>query len=60
MKPRDPESLARALKTLLRDPDLRLRMGAGGRRLAEREFSDVRVAAETLAVYRAVRAEAAA
>ncbi|MDX6769396.1 MAG: glycosyltransferase family 4 protein [Elusimicrobiota bacterium] len=50
--PRDADALARALKTLLRDPDMRLRMGAGGRRLAEREFDEARVARETLAVYR--------
>jgi glycosyltransferase involved in cell wall biosynthesis len=54
VRPRDADGLARALKTLLADPDLRLRMGAGGRRLAEREFSEAKVAQETLAVYRSL------
>jgi glycosyltransferase involved in cell wall biosynthesis len=52
--PRDAGALAAAVDRLLRDPDLRLRMGASGRRLAEREFSEAKVAAATLDVYRDV------
>lgn len=49
---RDPEALAAALKTLAEDRALRLRMGARSRELAVREFSQERIADETLALYR--------
>lgn len=49
--PRDPDALAAALRRLLADDDLRRRMGAAGRELAQREFSLERVIAETLALY---------
>lgn len=38
--PRSVPDLAAAIERLLRDPDLRARMGANGRALAEREFAD--------------------
>lgn len=53
---RSVEPLAAALKTLILDAGLRRAMGAAGRRMAEEEFSTGRVAAETLAVYRALAA----
>lgn len=49
--PRDPASLADALRRLLQDASLRRRMGDAGRELARREFSLERVNAETLALY---------
>ena len=50
--PRDPVGLADAIERLIRDPDLRARMGAAGRALVEREFSEDYTVAQTLAVYR--------
>lgn len=48
---RQAAPLADALERLIRDPDLRARMGAESRRRAEDEFSERRVIAETLALY---------
>jgi len=50
--PRNPEALAEAIATLLKDPALRARMGARGREIAVQEFSEERVVRETLEVYR--------
>jgi glycosyltransferase involved in cell wall biosynthesis len=47
----DSKSLAQAIITLLRDPALRARMGSASRVMAETEFSEDRVIADTLAVY---------
>lgn len=47
----DVEALAGAIEKLVRDPDLRQRMGARGRQRVEAEFSEERVIRETLAVY---------
>lgn len=55
--PRNPEALADALTALLRDPEMRKRMGRRGRERVVAEFSEQRVIAETLAVYRRMRAE---
>ena len=49
--PRDSAALARAINQLLADPDLRHRLGEGGRRRAEREFSKERMIEETIALY---------
>ena len=49
---RDPAALADALARLAADAALRLRLGAAARHLAEAEFGEARVAAETLALYR--------
>jgi glycosyltransferase involved in cell wall biosynthesis len=49
---RDPGALAGALGELIRDPQRRAAMGAAGRARAEEEFSEERVFAETLQVYR--------
>jgi glycosyltransferase involved in cell wall biosynthesis len=48
----DAEALGAAIGRLLHAPDLRRQMGERGRRLVEAEFSDTRVAEQTLAVYR--------
>jgi glycosyltransferase involved in cell wall biosynthesis len=45
--PRDPDSLADALLTLLRDPDRRRSMGDAARRAVERKF-DIRVVTEKI------------
>lgn len=49
---RDAPALADALATLIGDPDMCRRMGEQGRALAVDGFSQERVIAETLAVYR--------
>jgi glycosyltransferase involved in cell wall biosynthesis len=50
---RDSRRLAEAIARLVADKALRERMGASGRQLMEREFSQERVATETLRLYRA-------
>ena len=50
--PRDAEALARAVATLMHEPELRRRFGAASRRLAVEEFSAARIGAETAALYR--------
>jgi glycosyltransferase involved in cell wall biosynthesis len=47
----DPSALAGALALLARDPDLRLRFGAAGRRLVEEEFSSRRIGREIVQLY---------
>jgi len=49
--PRDSTALAAALKRLLQDDALRIRMGQRGRERAVGEFSIERVVADTLSVY---------
>jgi glycosyltransferase involved in cell wall biosynthesis len=48
---RDAISLAKALRTLIEDKDLRAKMGQRGRQIVVEHFSQDRVIAETLAVY---------
>ena len=50
--PRDAAALAVAILRLAEDPALRARLGAGGRALVERTFSEDRIAAATLALWR--------
>lgn len=50
--PRDPVALARAIRTLGEDGQLRRRLGDEGRRLAEREFSEAHIVRRTLDLYR--------
>lgn len=50
--PRSPQALADALAVLLADAGLRAQMGARGREIAAREFSEERVVQETMSVYR--------
>ncbi|MCP1213720.1 glycosyltransferase family 4 protein [Acetobacter okinawensis] len=49
--PRNPGRLAEALQKLLNNRPLRLAMGKAGRALAETEFSQEKINAETLKVY---------
>lgn len=49
--PRDPASLAQAIRTLLEDPDRRRRMGIAGRRMVEQEFSSEVIIGSTFRVY---------
>jgi glycosyltransferase involved in cell wall biosynthesis len=49
--PRDSHALAAALRTLIKDPELRLSMGRNGRSLAENEFSLERVIKENFKLY---------
>jgi starch synthase len=50
--PRDPESLAEAIVALLRDPDLRKRMGRRALEKAASELSWSNIARKTMQVYR--------
>ena len=54
IEPGDPDGLERAIRRLVAEPELRQRMGAAGRRIAEDEFSVGRVVSETLALYERV------
>jgi glycosyltransferase involved in cell wall biosynthesis len=49
---RNPVMLAQALRTLISDPNERLRMGSEGRKIAENHFSDELIAMKTLEVYK--------
>jgi len=50
--PKDPQALATALITLLKDESLRSKMGLAGRHLILERFSNQQVHTNTLAVYR--------
>jgi glycosyltransferase involved in cell wall biosynthesis len=50
--PGDPDDCARALRLLVDDERLRMRLGRDARRVAEARFNRERLAAETFAVYR--------
>jgi len=50
--PGNPNSLADAIRTLIKDPFLRQNMGEAGRRIALSEFSSEHVIAQTLTLYR--------
>lgn len=52
IKPRDVESLASRLKTLINDKHLRIQMGINGRKKAEAEFSVADVVKKHLEIYR--------
>ena len=52
----DVAALANAIETLVADPPLRRRMGAQGRLMAERQFSQDLVADQTMRVWREVAA----
>ena len=52
----DPPALADAVERLLADPDLRVRLAAGGRRLIEAEFDNRRTSARRRALFGAARA----
>ncbi len=49
--PKDPRSLARAIRTLLEDPATRMRMGRNGRERVVNAFSTDRVISQTFHVY---------
>lgn len=51
MPPRDSKALADALKVLIKDPELRVKMGARGREIVEAEFSEEIVVKQTMEVY---------
>jgi glycosyltransferase involved in cell wall biosynthesis len=52
--PGDVEELANALESLLRDPGLRVRLGAAGRRNVEQKFDVDKTAAQLLELFEAV------
>jgi glycosyltransferase involved in cell wall biosynthesis len=47
----NPEALAEAIQRLAGDRELRVRFGAAGRQLVEREFSSARIGKEIVALY---------
>jgi len=49
--PNDIEALAEKLERLCKNPDLRHQMGLSGRRLAEEEFTDVKINREIKKIY---------
>jgi glycosyltransferase involved in cell wall biosynthesis len=51
--PGDADDLAAAILMLVRDPDMRARLGHAARRTAERSFDRERLAAELIPIYRA-------
>jgi D-inositol-3-phosphate glycosyltransferase len=55
--PRDPETLAARLYTLMMEPDLSERMGRAARKRVEQEFTWPRVAERTASLYEALLAE---
>jgi len=55
VKPRDVDSLLRALRQLLDDPERRRQMGEIGRKIVAEHFTWARNAADTLEIYRRVR-----
>lgn len=59
-EPGDVDGLAQALLRLVRDPDLRRRMGEAGRRRAEQCFNPQRMCRDMVEVYRDVLGEAPA
>ena len=48
---KDVDALADALKKLIEHPEMRKQMGAKGRALVEREFSEGKIVRETLQLY---------
>lgn len=50
--PKDPQALANALLTMLKDKSLRLKMGIAGRNFIMERFSDKKIHEQTLDVYR--------
>lgn len=54
---KDAGALADAIERLVRDPELRRKMGWRGRKLAEQEFAEGIVVRQTLDLYRAMIAE---
>jgi len=58
--PRDPEELARALRSLLADPERRRAFGEAGVRRARSRYGWPRIAAQTLEVYRGLSGGAGA
>ncbi len=55
-RPGDAEDLAHAIERLVRDGDLRARLGANGRKAAEARFDRSRLGGEVTSIYRAVLA----
>lgn len=51
---RNSQALAKAIMTLLQNPDLRRKMGKAGRERALLEFSEQRVARQIIGIYRAL------
>ena len=52
--PHDSKALANALKVLIKDPELRAKMGAKGREIVEAEFSEEIVVKQTMEVYKKI------
>ncbi|MCX7824056.1 MAG: glycosyltransferase family 4 protein [Verrucomicrobiae bacterium] len=57
VKPKDPQALADGLATLVRDDVLRAELGRHGLEMVHRDFSDQRMAEQTLEIFRAYLAK---
>jgi glycosyltransferase involved in cell wall biosynthesis len=53
--PRDSKTLAEAIKALIRNPELRAKMGRCGRKIAEAEFSEEIVVRQTMEIYKKIK-----
>jgi glycosyltransferase involved in cell wall biosynthesis len=51
VNPRDVPALANAIRKLVTDPALRLKMGVAGRALVEKKFSSDKILAQIISVY---------
>jgi glycosyltransferase involved in cell wall biosynthesis len=53
--PHDPKALVDALKLLIEDPELRLKMGAKGREIVLKEFYDEKIVRQTINLYNSIK-----
>lgn len=51
---RDPRALADAIRLLIENPDLRVKMGQAGRKLVEEEFAEPIVVGQTMKLYQSM------
>lgn len=52
--PRDAQAVAEAIRKLVLDPEMRMRMGRAGRLLAKREFAIEKIVSQHLDIYRSL------
>jgi glycosyltransferase involved in cell wall biosynthesis len=57
VKPHDPQALADGLLSLMKDDALRAELGRRGQEVVHRDFSDQRMAGQTLEIFRSYLAK---